>query len=161
MMAEPIELDLDAKTEEGVTGKAADDGAEAKPKRGRKPGGRPPRSETELESRLMRIIGRLADRREERDDLELADALREDGKAMADGVVNGTRQLPQFRIPVLLLLGIVEPLLAFGRVGGILLRRLQDRRLTQAEEAAAAAAASQDVEFMAGVPVDELGNPIV
>jgi hypothetical protein len=160
-MAEPIELDLDAKTEEGVTGKAADDGAEVKPKRGRKPGGRPPRSETELESRLMRIIGRLADRREERDDLELADALREDGKAMADGVVNGTRQLPQFRIPVLLLLGIVEPLLAFGRVGGILLRRLQNRRLTQAEDAAAAAAASQDVEFMAGVPVDGLGNPIV
>jgi hypothetical protein len=159
------ELDLDAKTEAGVTGKPDDEstGAAPKPKRrGRPPGtkshhrqpGRPPKAETELASRLDRVLERITSRLEERGDDELATAMREGGAAMAGGLTDLTRFAPAIRMPLLLILGLIEPVLAFGRVGRILSGRLLGRRERRAQEAAwAAQEAAGETEYVAGVPV--------
>lgn len=155
-----MNLDLDGRTEEEVTGtdpeeKPDKQGRVGKAKGGRPKGSssRPPAAERELQSRTGRIVSRITDRLEERGDHELATALQEDGDAMVGGLVELTRRFTALRTPLLLILGLVEPVLAFGRVGRILIRRAQWRR----EEAAAAAAreemAGQDQEFMGGVPV--------
>jgi hypothetical protein len=150
------ELDLDADTEAGVLGAdtppTAEPKATAKKSHHRQPG-RPPKAEAELASRLDRVLGRIGDRLDERGDEELSNAIREDGKAMAGGIVDLTRFTPALRVPFLLILGLVEPVMAFGRVGRILAGRIGERRLER--EMAAQAEAAAAAEYVGGVPVQE------
>lgn len=86
-----------------------------------------------VQSSLDRVLERLVERQEGRGDLELADALRQDGKMMASTTGRLVKLVPQLAGPLLIILGLVEPFLAFGRVAGILRRRVLDRRLAAAE----------------------------
>lgn len=118
---------------------------------GRPKGGSMAAQEKELKSRATRVFERVADRRDLRGDDELADALREEGGMMADLLVTLTDALKPLRMPLLLALGIIEPVLACGRVLGILTRRLNERRTAVVVE--------QPVDEH-GRPVDEHGNVI-
>lgn len=82
----------------------------------------------ELNGRLLAIFERLADRFEGKGDLELADVIREDSRAMVGGLVSLTKRIPGAAAPILLVLGIVEPVLAFGRVFRLLASRWAYRR---------------------------------
>ncbi len=84
--------------------------------------------DTEIASRLERTFDRIIEALEERDDTELATAMREDKAAMSRGMVSLTRNVTPLRGPLLMLLNLIEPLLAFGRVGKILVTRFAARR---------------------------------
>lgn len=94
------------------------------------------RAETELRERTVHVFQRIADTLAARDDEELATAISEDSEAMATGLVSLTRQVKWLRGPLLFFLSLAEPLLAFGRVGRILLRRAGEWRYRRAEERA-------------------------
>lgn len=93
------------------------------------------RHEGELRNRLELTLERIAEWLEGRGDLELAGVIREDSKAMIGGLVSLTRPLGWLRPPLIAVLSVVEPVLAFGRVLRILGGRLADRR-ARAREAA-------------------------
>lgn len=99
-------------------------------------GGRPSKSrlEAEIESRLDRVFDQLAEQREARGDEELATALREDKRPISSALVSLTRPIGQARQLVLLVLAVIEPLLAFGRIGRILAGRVRGRQERRAEE---------------------------
>lgn len=101
-------------------------------------------AENSLNDRLKRVFGRIAEALEKRSDPELAAAIKEDTEVMASSLVSLTRHAPFTRNPLLLLLGLVEPFLAFGRVAGILLRRFAERRAL-AQQAAQEAAQADTV----------------
>lgn len=92
------------------------------------------REGTELLSRLDRTFDRIALALEARGDAELADTIREDKTAMSQGLVSLTRSVKALRSPFLMLLNLVEPVLAFGRVGRILYVRLAERRARAIDE---------------------------
>lgn len=119
-MATETELDLE-------TGETTEKPAEPK-KRGRPRGKSKPKVEVEIESRLERLLQRFAELREGRGDSELADAVREDSKAIVGSIVALTRPFVQARKVILTALAIVEPLFAFGRIGRILAGRIAARR---------------------------------
>lgn len=96
--------------------------------------GRPPKIEAELRERFQAVFARISESLEGRDDLELATAIREEAAAMSGGIVSLTRQFTALRAPLLALLALIEPILAFGRVGRILLGRLATRRAQAAAE---------------------------
>lgn len=98
------------------------------------------RVETELMSRLERICERIAQVLDSRGDEELASAIREDRDAMGQGLVSLTRNVKFLRGPLLMALNLIEPGLAFGRVGRILYIRFVDRqaRIQMEREQAAA-----------------------
>lgn len=85
-------------------------------------------TDANLKSRLRDAFVRLADQRETKDDTELSLALREEADAMAQGLVSLTRNITPLRFPLLFVLNFLEPVLAFWRVGGILLGRFATRR---------------------------------
>lgn len=85
-------------------------------------------SENSLASQLVDAFGKLADQLQAREDDELATAIREEAEGMTVGLISATRIVPFFRKPLVLILGIAVPVLAFWRVGGILLRRELERR---------------------------------
>lgn len=114
------------------------------------------RVEKELDSRLDAVFLRIANTLESRGDEELSSAIREDRKALAGGLMSLTRNFPFLRNPFILLLNLAEFLLAFGRVGGILMRRFLERRERVAQARAQAQAeweASQNPAYATGTPV--------
>lgn len=72
---------------------------------------------------LKGVFERIAVQREVKDDEELATAIREESDAMTAGLLSLTRNVPVLRGPLIIILNLIEPLLAFGRV----LRILRDR----------------------------------
>jgi hypothetical protein len=94
----------------------------------------------ELHARLVSSLEQVQEWREARDDAELADAIGEDKEKMAKGLVSLTHAVQPLRQPLLVFLGFVEPLLAFGRVGRILAGRWVERRQQRAAEVAVAQA---------------------
>lgn len=91
-------------------------------------------TDTELRSRLGRTFDNIADSLDSRGDEELGTIVREDGEAMAQGLVSITKPFKQFRAVLFFLLAIVEPVLAFGRVVRVILTRMADRRATRHEQ---------------------------
>lgn len=91
--------------------------------------------ETELRSRLDRTFDRLAEWRGSRGDAELAQVIEEDKEQMGQGLVSVTRIIPWVRGPLLMFLNLLEPVLAFWRVGRILFSRWVWRREQAAMEA--------------------------
>lgn len=97
----------------------------------------PARSEVpegEVRHQFMRAFDGIAKARDAKGDTELADAIREEGDAMTEGFVTLTDTIKPARLPVIIGLNIAIVLLAFGRVGGILLYRLQERRARKQAE---------------------------
>ena len=82
----------------------------------------------DLQSRLHAIFARLADALEGRGDYELAGMIREDQKAMVGGLASAVKRVPAMGGAVIGVLAILEPLIAFGRIFRLLLRRLGERR---------------------------------
>lgn len=78
--------------------------------------------------RLGTIFERLAQSVEGRGDEELAEMIREDREAMVGGLVNLTSKAPGLAPGVMAVLAVLEPLIAFGRIFRLLLRRTGDRR---------------------------------
>lgn len=95
------------------------------------------RIETELASRLDRTFDRIAIALDQRGDDELAHVIREDAGAMSQGLVSLTRSVKFLRSPLLMALNLIEPVLAFGRVGRIMYFRFAERQARIAEERAA------------------------
>lgn len=101
-----------------------------------------------LKTRLENCFDKIAKQLESRGDEELATAFSEEKGNMAQGLVSATEALKPLRGPLIVIVGLVEPVLAFGRVGGILVRRAVARRARQvAEWEAANAAAEPPSEF--------------
>jgi len=94
----------------------------------------------ELHSRLLDAFGQVVEWRQAREDEELATAIDEDKDKMARGLVSLTHAVTPLRQPLVIFLGFVEPVLAFGRVGRILATRWVMRRQRHAEDLAAAQA---------------------
>lgn len=95
------------------------------------------RDDTRLATRLDTAFTKIADQMAARDDDELATALREERKAMSQGLVSLTSAFTPARTVLVLGLALAEPLLAFWRVGRILFFRLlgwRERRIQAAEE---------------------------
>jgi hypothetical protein len=88
----------------------------------------------ELRGRIEPVFERLAEWRESRGDLELAAVIREDARTMSSSIVGLTKRLPAVRGPLLVVLAIVEPLLAFGRLARIVGGRWTDARARAANE---------------------------
>lgn len=103
------------------------DGGDGKSKS--KPAARPTVTEDrDLRSRLSGIFDRIAESAEARGDSELAEVIREDTRVMATGLVSLTRPFKLLRAPVVMLLGIVEPVMAFSRITRLILDRLLEQR---------------------------------
>lgn len=90
--------------------------------------------DTEVKSRLVRVFNRIADMLERKGDEELAEAIADTAEDMTQGFVSLTRNVTFLRGPLLMLLNLVEPTLAFWKVGGILFGRWYSRRVMSAEE---------------------------
>jgi hypothetical protein len=105
------------------------------------------KAENELRTRLADCFDRIAEVLENRGDDELASIFTEDAEVMAAGLVSMTRPFKVLRTPLLALVAVVEPLIAFGRIGRVLVGRLTARRMAnqaayeQAQAEAEAAAA--------------------
>jgi hypothetical protein len=125
------------------------------------------KADEEVASRTERVLRRIADRRTNAGDDELAGAIMEDGPIIAQGVADITAAVNPLRVPLLLLLGVIEPAIAFLRVGGILAGRIAGRRQVPVEATVLVPNGDgtfhvQDVNGMVidlG-PYDELGNPV-
>lgn len=89
---------------------------------------RPSKTDAEIRAGLNHAFEKLAQNRYAKEDPELGDALTEEGPAMTEGIVDLTDKVPVFRQPILVILNLCIVLLAFGRVGGILFDRAQQRR---------------------------------
>lgn len=83
-----------------------------------------PKAETDLRGRLEVAFGKLADQLRARNDEELADAFDEGKEAISQSLVTMTATIRWMRKPLLLFVGFLEPVLAFWRIGRILLGRL-------------------------------------
>lgn len=101
-------------------------------------------SDSVVRDQLTRAFNGLANAREARGDEELAEAFREEGDAMTEGFVALTTNVKPLRMPVIILVNVLITLLAFGRVGSILLNRLADRRARRQAEAEAMAGMVQE-----------------
>jgi hypothetical protein len=151
-----------------LSGKRDDEEAAASTKAGTKGRGgataaaqytRPDRAERawerDLRTRMERTLDRLIEWRQGRGDDDLVKVLKEDGPAMIGGVIAALRPVRQLEKPVVLMLTIAEPLLAFGRLFKVLGSRVAARRAVRAEEweqeqAAAAEAAEAEEAREAG-----------
>lgn len=110
------------------------------------------RVEAELLSRLDRTCLRIADMLTARGDDELAEAVREDRGPMSQGLVSLTSNVKLLRMPLIMALNLVEPALAFGRVGRILYNRFVDRQARRQTEREAMAREAQGMEQSPGLP---------
>lgn len=103
---------------------------------------RPSRSsakqEADLRERLVECFDRIAGALRGRGDEELAELIDEDAEVMAVGLVSMTRPLQALRAPLLVVVAVVEPLLAFGRIGRVLVVRFAERRAIAQMQADAA-----------------------
>ena len=84
--------------------------------------------EAEMRSRLERVFDRIVKARRARDDEELAEIIEEDADAMTQGFISLTDNVPFLRMPLIMLLNVLEPVLAFNRVTRILWIRAIDWR---------------------------------
>lgn len=91
------------------------------------------RHRADIRERLFAIFDRLADSLEGRGDAELAGIIREDSRAMVNGLASLVKRAPGFGPPIMGLLAVLEPLLAFGRILRLLGRRWRERRLEERE----------------------------
>lgn len=103
-------------------------------------------TDSELRHQLNRAFQGLIRGREAKGDEELADALKEEGDAMTESFVTLTDNVKPLRMPLVIILNLVITLLAFGRVGGILLTRLTSWRVRRQE-----AAQQAEAEYNAAV----------
>lgn len=110
---------------------AAESKSTTKRKRSRSTSG-----DTKFRGRLLEVIERIATSLEERGDEELAEILREDGPVMATGLTSLTGLLSPLRLPLLVTLAVIEPVLAFGRLFRVLAYRFADNRNRRAAERA-------------------------
>lgn len=91
-------------------------------------------TDNDLKSRLHTVFDRIADAAEARGDSELAEVLREDRDVMATGLVSLTRPLAALRTPLLAVLAIIEPVMAFSRIGRLAFGRVLVRRAERATD---------------------------
>lgn len=99
-----------------------------------------------LVTRLDTAFVKLADQMLARGDDELSEALREERHAMSQGLVSLTATLTPLRLPLIIFMSLVEPVLAFWRVGRILIMRFfgwRERRIVAMQEQQAAYEAEQ------------------
>ena len=90
-----------------------------------------------LKDRLNGAFDRIAEQLLVRGDVELSSVIHEDRDALTAGLVSLTRTVKILRMPLVMFLAFLEPLLAFGRVGRILFYRWRERAArVQAERAA-------------------------
>lgn len=113
------------------------------------------RENTSVAGRLNTAFTKLADQMAARGDDELAEALREERSAMSQGLVSLTSSIPFLRIPLVILLSLLEPVLAFARVGRILFYRFLTWRQRRIEEAQAAQA-EWEAQQQPGMPPMEV-----
>jgi hypothetical protein len=102
-------------------------GETGKPKTASKSQAAVKREDGELRGKLDRALDRIAKTLEARGDHELAEVIREDGEQIAQGLMSLTNGVKFLRGPLVFLLNVVEPVLAFGRITRILYHRWQDR----------------------------------
>jgi hypothetical protein len=98
---------------------------------------------TRMDAAWVKIANQIA----ARGDDELAEAIIEEHHPMSVGLVSLTSTLTVFRWPLVILMALVEPLLAFWRVGRLVFIRFlgwRERRIIAAQEAA------QQAEWEAG-----------
>lgn len=108
--------------------------------------------DTGTEAQLRVVLDRVAEQREVKGDDELAEAIRETKDAIVKGFMQVTKTVAVLRQPLIFVLAIADPILAFWKVGSILTRRWFERRarkLQEYEEAAAAANANTASEYYA------------
>jgi hypothetical protein len=86
------------------------------------------RKRADIRERLFAIFNRLADSREGKGDVELAEMIREDSRAMVEGLLSVTRRAPGLSPAILGALAVLEPLIAFGRIARLLGGRFAERR---------------------------------
>ena len=110
------------------------------------------RENTSLVARLDTALSKIADQVSARGDEDgLAEALKEERHVMSQSMVSLTSNLTFLRVPLVVLLSLVEPFLAFRRVGVILFARFlrwRERRIAEREQAVAEWQAAQE----AGMP---------
>jgi hypothetical protein len=103
-------------------------------------------SDSQIRSQLDQVFDRIIKMLDERGDDELATVIREDGGSMASGLIALTTGVKFLRLPLIVGLNLVLPLMAFGRVGKILARRFNEwrwnRAMAQREQANGAEDAS-------------------
>ena len=104
------------------------------------------RAESELVSRLYNCFERIANALRDRGDHELAEAVEEDAQVMAAGLVSMTKPIAVLRTPLVILVALVEPLLAFGRIFRIIAGRIMVRRAERQQEVEYAAAQAAEHE---------------
>lgn len=96
---------------------------------------------TSLASRLDAAFTKIADQlmaRGGEENEELATAIREESRGMSQGLVSLTATLTFLRWPLIVIMALVEPMLAFYRVGRLVLIRLlnwRERRIVAMQEA--------------------------
>lgn len=81
-------------------------------------------SDTDLKSRLHTVFDRIADAAEARGDEELATVVREDRDVIAAGLVSLTRPFQALRTPLLFVLAVTEPVMAFSRIVRLMVGRV-------------------------------------
>lgn len=101
------------------------------------------KAERDLKGRIGGMLDRLAESLEARGDDEMAGIVREDAAVIASALVSFTRPFRLLRAIVLGAIAIIEPLLAFGRIGRALAIRVSDARHARAEARRAAMSANQ------------------
>lgn len=111
-----------------LPGKEGDGGGAKKPPPPKPTDAARERSDRDLKKRLEDIFERMAEAADARDDDELAEVIREDGRIMAQGLVSLTRPLRALRAPLVGLLSIAEPVMAFSRLGRLMFGRWYERR---------------------------------
>lgn len=100
-----------------------------------------------LVARMDTAFSKIADQVAARGDEELAEAIREERHPMSVGLVSLTSTLTFLRWPLVIVMALVEPLLAFLRVGRLLFIRFlnwREQRIIAAQQA------QQQAEWEAG-----------
>lgn len=106
---------------------------------------KPPRetaSDSEVKTTLGKCFDRIAKMLEAKngEDDELATAIRQDADAMGQGLVSLTAKFTPLRFPLIVVLSLVEPIMAFWNVGRIMRQRIAARLRRRAEAQAQAQA---------------------
>lgn len=106
------------------------------------------RENASLTGRLDTALSKIADQVAARGDEDgLAEAIREERHVMSQSMVSLTSSLTFLRVPLVVVLSLVEPFLAFRRVGVILFARFlrwRERRIMERQQAVAEWEATQE-----------------
>lgn len=89
------------------------------------------REDRSLTGQLDTVFTKIADMLRARDDEELAEAIRDERHAMSQGLVSLTSSVTFLRPLLTLVLALIEPFLAFWRVGRILFHRFLNWRASR------------------------------